>query len=275
MIHTSIDISVGDSGLCAKLVTYFQDRSPDLRITTRPVVLICPGGGYNYTSDREAEPLALQFVAMGYHAAVLRYSTAPARFPQALQQLAQAVRLLRENAEEWGIDPNRIVVQGASAGGHLAASLGVFWNRPFLTEALGVPAEAIRPNGMILCYPVITSGEKAHQGSFASLLGVAAEEPEKRSFVSLETQVFAQTPPTFLWHTATDQAVPVENSLLFFHALKAAGVPVEMHIYPVGAHGLSLATEETESPRGTGVQKECESWLGLARDWMYYTIKTR
>lgn len=274
MIHKTIDISVKDSQFHGRLITYFHDRSPKLLKTKRPVVLVCPGGGYGNTSDREAEPMALQFVAMGYHAAVLRYSVAPARFPEALLQLAQAVAILRQNATEWGIDTERIVLLGASAGGHLVASLGVFWNRPFLSERLCIPSEQIRPNGLILCYPVITSGEKGHQNSFVNLLGDDHLDPQKRTLVSLEMQVSSQTPPTFLWHTVTDQTVPVENSILFFQALCAAGVPAEMHIYPVGPHGLALATEESADPDRLRIQEECQTWLGLAQNWMKHTIET-
>ena len=118
------------------------------------------------TSDREAEALAVKFMAMGYHAAILRYSIAPARFPEALLQLATAVAMLRENADKWNIDTEKIVVQGSSAGGHLAASLGVFWNKPFVAEALEMDAEKFCPNGLMLSYPVITSGEKSTSGFF-------------------------------------------------------------------------------------------------------------
>ena len=159
MIHEKIEIQLKDSEFKANLFTYFLDNSPEIDPERkRPVVLICPGGGYQMTSDREAEALAVRFMAMGYHAAILRYSVAPARFPEALLQLATAVAMLRENAEKWHIDTEKIVVQGSSAGGHLAASLGVFWNKPFVAEALGMDSEKFRPNGLMLSYPVITSG---------------------------------------------------------------------------------------------------------------------
>ena len=137
MIYEKIEIQLKNSEFKANLFTYFLDNSPEIDPERkRPVVLICPGGGYAMTSDREAEALAVKFMAMGYHAAILRYSVAPARFPEALLQLATAVAMLRENAEKWHIDTDKIVVQGSSAGGHLAASLGVFWNKPFVAEAL-------------------------------------------------------------------------------------------------------------------------------------------
>ena len=275
MIYEKIEIQLRDSEFKADLFTYFLDNSPEMDMKRkRPVVLICPGGGYHMTSDREAEAIALKFVGMGYHAAVLRYSVEPALFPEALLQLAKAVALLRENAEKWHIDTHKIVVQGSSAGGHLAASLGVFWKKPFISEALGVDAEMVRPNGLMLSYPVITSGEKAHQGSFECLLGDDYKNEEKRKAFSLEKCVTKDTPPTFLWHTAPDDTVPVENSLLFFQALHALDILAELHIYPVGSHGLGLATEETmRAEDGYGVQEECQSWIGLAGDWMKYLFK--
>lgn len=269
MIHEKIQIQTPGSGCQADLYTYFLDNSPEIdpeRI--RPVVLICPGGGYEMTSDREAEGTAVRFLAMGFHAAVLRYSVAPARFPEALLQLAGAVRLLRANAAEWHIDPKRIIVQGSSAGGHLAASLGVFWNRPFLAEILGFPSESFRPDGMILSYPVITSGEFSHEGSFRSLLGADYEDAEKRKAMSLEYFVREDTPPAFLWHTATDAVVPVENSLMFFSALHSKGVLAELHIFPEGPHGLGLADEETNPRGGIMVREQCKAWISLAGEWL-------
>lgn len=269
MICKKIDISVDSYQETAALYTYFLDNSPEMiPDRKRPLVLICPGGGYEMTSDREAEPVAIQYIAKGYQAAILRYSVKPAKYPLALLQLAKAVAHLRKYADEYHIDTEKIVVQGFSAGGHLACSLGVFWKKLFLSETLGVSAEQIRPNGMILCYPVITSGEYAHRGSFEALLGEDAYDPEKRKVQSLELQVTKDTPPTFLWHTEPDDCVPVENSLFFFEALHKNKIPVEMHIYPAGGHGLSLANEETKRQDGSGIQPECQSWMELACGWM-------
>ena len=276
MIHEKIEIHLKDSEFTANLFTYFLDNSPEIDPERkRPVVLICPGGGYAMTSDREAEALAVKFMAMGYHAAILRYSVAPARFPEALLQLATAVAMLRENADKWNIDTEKIVVQGSSAGGHLAASLGVFWNKPFVAEALEMDAEKFCPNGLMLSYPVITSGEKAHQGSFESVLGEDYADEEKLRFLSLEFNVTKDTPPTFMWHTAPDDTVPVENSLLFFQALHALDIPAELHIYPVGGHGLGLAAGEASGPNGYGSQAECETGVQLAGDWMKHTFEAK
>ena len=269
MIHKKIEIKARGMEAVGNLYTYFLDSSIEMRPDEkRPVILMCPGGGYEMTSDREAEPMAMQFLAMGYHVAILRYSVCPVRYPAALLQVAESVLYLKEHADEYHIDPEKIVVQGCSAGGHLAANYGIAWNSPFLTKLMGMEndPERLCVAGLLLCYPVITSGEKAHEESFRNLLGEQYEE--KKEELSLENQVTPDTPPTFLWHTATDETVPVENSLYFFQACLQQGVSAELHIYPVGGHGLSLANEETCRANGIGVQKECQSWIGLAQTWV-------
>ena len=269
MIHKKIEIKARGMEAVGNLYTYFLDNSIEMRPNEkRPVILMCPGGGYEMTSDREAEPMAMQFLAMGYHVAILRYSVCPVRYPAALLQVAESVLYLKEHTDEYHIDPEKIVVQGCSAGGHLAANYGIAWNSPFLTKLMGMEndPEQLCVAGLLLCYPVITSGEKAHEESFRNLLGEQYEE--KKEELSLENQVTPDTPPTFLWHTATDETVPVENSLYFFQACLQQGVSAELHIYPVGGHGLSLANEETCRANGIGVQKECQSWIGLAQTWL-------
>ena len=269
MLHQEFPIQAEGSLPESKLVTYIQDYYDEVAIDTRPLVLICPGGGYSYTSNREGEALAMQFLAMGYHAAVLKYSCEPAVYPTALTELAASMLLIRRNAESWHVNPRQILVLGCSAGGHLAASLGVFWDEDFLAEAVKIGAddhELLRPDGMILCYPVITSGEFAHRGSFQKLLGEREEELSEK--MSLELQVSSKTPPTFIWHTYTDGSVPVENSLLFVCALRKAGVSVEFHMYPCGGHGLSLANRLTRNRGGDAVQEECTSWISLVHTWI-------
>lgn len=275
MIHNKIEIKARGMEAVGYLYTYFLDSSIEMRLDEkRPVILLCPGGGYEMTSDREAEPMAMQFLAMGYHVAILRYSVCPVRYPAALLQVAESVLYLKEHADEYHIDPEKIVVQGCSAGGHLAANYGIAWNSPFLTKLMGMEndPERLRVAGLLLCYPVITSGEKAHEESFRNLLGEQYEE--KKEELSLENQVTQDTPPTFLWHTATDDTVPVENSLYFFQSCLQQGVSAELHIYPVGGHGLSLANEETCRANGIGVQKECQSWIGLAQTWLEGLFRT-
>lgn len=267
MIYKEIPIQLEDPHANAKLHMYLWDNSEEMNDgLLRPIILICPGGGYAMTSDREAEPLALKFMSMGYHAAVLRYSVAPAVYPAALLELGESVKIIRNHAKEWYIDSDKLILQGCSAGGHLAASLGVFWHEKFLSEKLKVESKTLKPNGMILCYPVITSKEYAHRESFQNLLGNSYDELVSK--MSLEDRVSEKTPKTFIWHTFTDGTVPVENSLLFVQALRKYNISTEFHMYPVGKHGLSTAAPLTMTKEGLGLQEECTSWLGLVETWL-------
>jgi acetyl esterase/lipase len=257
---------MGADGFQPSLTTYMLDgESP------RAAVLVCPGGGYQHVSPREAEPIALQFNAAGFHAFVLNYSVAPRRYPQALLDLARAMCLIRENAAGWRVDPGKLAVCGFSAAGHLAASLAAQGDKSFLQETLGITCELIHPDALILGYPVITSGPFAHQGSFANLLG---EDPDNRlrQQLSLEMHVSTQTPPVFIWHTLTDQAVPVENTLLYAQALREKQISFELHIFPQGPHGLALATRETDNGN-LGVYPHVAQWMGLCIEWLEETLQ--
>lgn len=258
MIHETIPVH----GV-ATLETWFPSNSPEMDPErTRPTVIICPGGGYSFTSDREAEPIALRFAARGINAAILRYSCSPARFPTALRELAASVSLVRERSREWNVAVDRVFALGFSAGGHLAASLGVLAYDPVLAD-LG---PTIRPNGLILCYPVILSGDFAHEGSFKELLGDALDP--RRESLSLEGRVTERTPPSFIWHTWEDEFVPLENSMAFAQALRKHGVPFEYHVFQRGKHGLSTATADTVNTKGWGIEPACQDWLPMAARWI-------
>ena len=266
MINKVIDITA--DGKTASLTTYLLENTEEIDSErTRPIVILCPGGGYRFVSEREAEPVAIRLNAMGIHVAILRYSVYPAKFPTAITQLAKAVAYTREHAQLWNIKKDRIIVAGFSAGGHLAASLGTLWQEPFLADILQVPAANYKPNGMLLAYPVITSGEYAHRDSFLALLQDRYEELANK--MSLEEQVTENTPPAFLWHTFEDGLVPVENSLGFVRAMREKKIPFELHIYPRGDHGLSLASEETRSINDKGpLPVECSNWITMAGTWI-------
>ena len=208
----------------ARLEVLIQDPSDEIAVKKRPMIIICPGGGYEYTSAREAEPIAFRFMAEGYNCAILYYSCAPARYPVSLLELAESVRYIRKNAAGWHVDKNGIIVMGFSAGAHLAASFGCFWKDPEVIKGtcLKEDPEVLRPNGQILCYPVITSGKYAHVGSFDNLCGSNKAISKK---LSLENAVNKDTPPAFIWHTFTDESVPVENSLMFVSALREKNIP--------------------------------------------------
>ena len=231
----------------------------------RPAVLVLPGGGYVFTSQREATPIALEFAAGGFNTFVLRYSVAPVEFPTALAEAFAAIRQIRHHADEWKIDPNRIFVCGFSAGGHLTASTGGFWNRDWVHK-LGFEGDSHKPNGLILSYPVISGGEYAHRGSYRYLLGKQYSD-ELVALNSLEKQVSEDTPPCFIWHTFTDQSVPVQNSLMFSAQLAEHHIPFEMHIYPQGNHGLSLSNKLVCEE--DGIFPKVQTWISFAKEWIW------
>ena len=194
----------GIDGSTATFVGYCLDNSSEIDPNRkRPSVLVIPGGGYEMTSDREAEPIAMQFLAAGFNAFVLRYSVKPSIFPVALLEAAEAMRRIRTHADEWHCDADAIAVIGFSAGGHLAANLATSASDDVLA-AHGYDADAVRPNGLMLAYPVVTSGPLAHRGSFDALLGDRKADPEALDAVSIEKHIDAKTPPVFVWHTVPD-----------------------------------------------------------------------
>lgn len=223
------------------LTTYLLDTSPEMpNVEVRPAVLIFPGGGYRMCSDREAEPIAMAFLAQGYHAFVLRYSlNENAAFPRPLQDAEAALELIRAKAVEWGVIPDKVAVCGFSAGGHLAAALGTMGK--------------IRPNALILGYPAILD-------TISDFL--PAPIP------SLEKKVDAQTPPTFIFTTANDAMLSVQHSIQFAAALDMAKVPFELHIFQDGAHGLSLAKPHTSGGYKHMVNPAVAQWLELCIAWL-------
>ena len=234
-----------------------------------PAVIILAGGAYWRRSPREKEPVALQFLARGISPWVLEYSVAPKTFPQALCETLTAVSWLRDCAGTWNIDPGGISVCGFSAGGHLAASTVCFWSRDFIQDLLGRPGDRVRPDRLLLCYPVITAGEWAHQESIRCLLGEErARDGDARALVSLERQVGEDFPPAFLWHTAEDASVPVANTLLLGSALAARHVPFELHVYPKGRHGLSTGDFTSCGELAYGERYGCSDWLEKAVDFI-------
>ncbi len=233
----------------------------------RPIVVICPGGGYGFTSPRESAPVARAYNGRGYHALVLHYRVAPHRYPEGLRDVSRTVALVRSCAEDLGVIPENIALCGFSAGGHLAASLAVHWDEPVLREECCPERGMNRPDVMILCYPVITGGEYRHAGSFDNLLG-EENSTEAREYHSLEKQITPGTPPCFIWHTENDGSVPVENSYLFAMGLRRAGVTHELHVYPFGAHGASLATAETNTAETVHEDSHVATWMDLSGRWL-------
>ena len=227
------------------LTTYVLDSSPEMEhMSKKPAVLICPGGGYHFCSDREAEPIAAAFLAMGLHAFVLRYSLKEnAVFPKPLNDAEEALEYIRDNAERYNVIPDKIAVCGFSAGGHLAAALGTMGR--------------VRPNAMILCYACITKYICQDTKVLAKNVPV------------IDTAVDSSTPPTFIFATCSDTCVNIENSVTMMAALTREGVPFESHIFSEGPHGLATSSLVT-SPKGSqGDNGDCAKWLELCRSWLY------
>lgn len=225
------------------IVTYIHEKNNELR----PAMIVVPGGGYCVVSDTEAELVAKEFYNKGYNAFVVTYTTnllmtIPLKL-QPLKDLSKAVMLVRKKAEQFFIDPNKVIICGFSAGGHITGSLAVHFDAIELALHSEYEGVSSRPDAVILSYPVITSGEYAHKGSFRALLGDNASLKELE-YMSLEKQVNKDTPPTFIWQTATDDVVPVENSYLYAQACKKHGVTFEHHVFGNGGHGMSLANED-------------------------------
>jgi acetyl esterase/lipase len=226
---------------------------------TGTAVVVCPGGGYGGLAlDHEGKQPAEWLNHLGVAAFILKYRVAPYRHPAPLQDAQRALRTVRARAREWHIDPQRIGIWGFSAGGHLASTAGTHFDDGKPNADDPVERVGCRPDFLILCYPVITMmGPPTHGGSRHNLLGDHPDEALVEN-LSNDRQVTARTPPTFLFHTDADKGVLPENSVLFYLALRKAGVPAELHIYANGPHGVGLAPKDPV----------LSSWPDRLRDWL-------
>lgn len=256
-----IQVAVGKNQVT--LTGYLQDFTQDGGIRNiRPVVVICPGGAYRFHSERERDPVALHFLAMGYNVFILDYSVqAEAASLNPLLEASEAIMKIREHAVAWMCDPNAIAIMGFSAGGHVAASLATLHNHPRLLALLDTKKGLNRPDAAVLCYPVIST--KKDIGHQESADWVSGKNEEDRAFFSLEDQVSEDTVPCFLWHTVSDESVPVENSMLFATQLRAKKVPFALHLFSEGDHGLSMSNHEVGTPN-----QACQAWVGLCSTWL-------
>jgi acetyl esterase/lipase len=231
------------------------------RQNTGTAVVVCPGGGYQRLAiDKEGWKVAEWLNSLGVSAFVLKYRMREYGHPAPLRDVLRAVRLLRSQAARWRIAPDRIGVMGFSAGGHLASSAGTLFDAPEGRTGADLDRVSARPDFLVLVYPVISmNAPYAHSGSRQSLLG--AEPPQALvDRMSTNLQVTKDTPPTFLVHGGTDQSVPPENSVLFYSALRRAGVAAELHLYQEGAHGIGL--EPNHGPISEW-PKRCAEWLAV------------
>lgn len=230
---------------------------------TGAAVLIFPGGGYGILAyDWEGTDIAKFLNGKGIAGIVVKYRL-PSSKSQTdkhmvpLMDAQRALRLVRSRAEEWHIDPHKIGIIGFSAGGHLASTLGTHFEEEVYAPMDEVDRESARPDFMALGYPVISFGAMTHGGSKTNLIG-DNPDPALVDYFSNEKRVTENTPPTFLFHATDDAGVPVENSLLFYTALKEKGVPATMHIYPKGGHGFSLALQD---PHLRGWTERMYEWI--------------
>ena len=231
----------------------------------RPCMVVCPGGGYARCSQREAEPIALQFLPQGYNVFTITYSVAPHCFPTQLREVAALMELIYKNADVWNCDTSKIAIIGFSAGGHLAAHYSTMFD---CKEVREVFPESKSVNASVLCYPVITADPAhAHMGSFYNLLGKKDISNEEIEYFSCDRNVKDSTPPAFIWHTAEDGSVPVMNSMLYAEALSAHKVPFELHIYPYGCHGLSTSDAQTLNSFNEKTDHVNE-WLTSLKSWL-------
>lgn len=247
--------------LSPKLFSIIHDTQPERKF---PAVIAVPGGSYEHCSKREGEPCAARWYSHGFNGFVLEYSCVDKPFPTALLELGAAVSYIRENADRLCCD-GRIIICGFSAGGHLAASLCAYHEK--YGELFD---ESIRPDGAVLCYPVITSGEYTHALSAKNI----APTDDIRRAVSIEKHVSESFPPSFIWHCADDPVVPAENSLMLASALSAQNIPYELHIFPKGGHGIAMCditTLKGDDPRY--INPVAAQWFGLALDWAERTLK--
>ncbi|MHC1682051.1 MAG: alpha/beta hydrolase [Clostridiaceae bacterium] len=280
------------------LFTYVLNNSQEFRANEkRPAVIICPGGAYLGTSDREAEPVAMRFAAQGYHTFVLRYNTyftewvsdfnnlpkgnEKTRYPGPLFDLAKAMMVIKENADKWFVDSDKISICGFSAGAHLCASMGVHWQDEFLIEKFKVPSETFKPNTVILGYPLLDytlmkeklneSSDEMGKGLFkisnTAVFGTLDPSDEELEKLSPANYITLNTPPTFIWHTAEDSLVYVENSLKFALQLTKNKIPYELHVFENGPHGLSLC-DETTAGEERHINPHAGVWFDIALSWM-------
>lgn len=246
------------------LTVYARECNPEIKEKLRPAMLVIPGGGYEWVSRREAEPVAMEFLYGGYSVFVLDY-TVHTPHPVPLLEAAMAVAYIRENAEKYYVDRAHVGAVGFSAGGHLCATLATMYGEACVKEALGNRAALVRPDAVVLSYAVITTGLRTHGGTAKTISGGDAALQEK---MSLEKRVTKDSSPAFLWHTVEDDCVPVQNALLMAEAYLKAGVPFDLHVFESGGHGMSTVNGEVTDGDYPEAVARAGKWVELALSWL-------
>ena len=242
----------------------------DSRIEPRDAILVIPGGAYSHVClDREGECVALAFASRGINAFVLKYRVGEGEhFPNQLIDSARAMAYIKNNAEKYHINPDRVFAVGFSAGGHLVGTLATMYGEA--EELLGLQKDIARPRGVIFGYPVVSAFPPANEGSFRNLLGKPFSDLtyEERMRFSIEKRITENTPPAFIWHTAEDEGVPPHGSLDLAKAYVEAGVTVELHLYPYGPHGTALGMKMTSAGNESYIQPKIQEWLEESVAWI-------
>ena len=289
------------------LTTYVLDDSSELNNgEKRPAVIVAPGGAYLCCSDREAEPVALAFLRMGYNAFVLRYSVAydgskpywetdfgtqainpDKMYPTQMREIGLAFKCIADHAEEWLIDTSKIAICGFSAGAHNCAMYSTHWSKPVIADYVGIDKELLKPAACILGYPltdyiymnnkVKESPEGAEFFAVSNRLTLGENWDDEKLLLDMSPArlVDNDTPPTFIWSTAADGLVPVEHSIIYANALAEKKIPFEIHIYENGDHGMSLCDQSTANRESYDVLTDpcAKTWITHCEEWLYKRFK--
>lgn len=256
------------NGADGTLTAYTIDDYAFSKGRIRPAMLIISGGGYTSISQREKEPIAIQFLAKGYNVFTLDYSVVNHTHPTQLIEGCMAILYIRENAEKLLIDPNHVGVIGFSAGGHLAGMLATMTDDNEVVSIFGEKAKLCKPNAVVLSYAVLSAYGKTHKRSFDVLCG-ENDDGTIKSKLDLPSRVTSNSSPAFIWCTVGDGVVPCENSLLMATAYRNKGVPFEFHAFETGGHGLSLSNKETTSPSCPQDNVvTVQPWVNLMFNWL-------
>ena len=262
-----------DENKSGYLNAYLHGYSKYYPTRVRPAMIVIAGGGYTGICEREGEPIALAYFAKGYNVFTLEYSCAPNAYPTQLIEGGLAVAFVKDNAERLCVNFNQVAVAGFSAGGHLAGMTATLFGENYIEDVLKEKKKLARPDAVILGYPVISSGEFAHQGSIDNISGCDKKLYDK---VSLEKQVKENSSPAFIWATVNDDLVPSENAFSYAYACKKKGVKFEFHLYEDGRHGLGLANKQTATPNGRVLNSTVEeyirtdvaTWFDMSVTWL-------
>lgn len=279
-----------DLNKTAYMQTYLLNNSEEFNYNMkRPLVVVCPGGGYAFTSDREAEPVAIKFNSVGYHSVVLCYTVYDQvrNVPHnALIELAQTIKYIREHAEDWCVDTNQIIVCGFSAGAHLALQIATRWNEAWLSDVLQTTQYLLQVNRAIICYPVVSSAafsiddlgfahQLIKQPNTANIRFFGVPQPSQHELneFNILHHISDKTCPMFIWHTIEDALVDVDNSLQLAITLRKQKIPFEMHIFEKGEHGLALCDQTTER-KPSHINNHVKAWFSLCTEWLQTYISS-